>query len=176
MWMKHVYFALSPLKTIWLEELTTQENAFPFYMHCSASALSRSLALSRRRCRFSVCSPQHARFFFLHPKYIQFTCTCTTYIPYRMVLSLRECLIDRGEIEPKRKTLYRFFIHRLLLYSRFMFFFLLSLEFFFSVFVFRIVIKKGRVIFSVSSFWYIICVHVCINRYEDEEYCFSPLR
>lgn len=95
MWMKHVYFALSPLKTISLEELTThkdKKNAFcHFYIHAFYSSLTFSLL----PC--SISSIVHS---------------CTTYPYTRMVLSLRERLIDRGEIEPKRKTLYRFFIHR----------------------------------------------------------------
>lgn len=86
-----------------------------------------------------------------------------------MVLSLRERLIDRGEIEPKRKTLYRFFIHRCCI-PVLCFWFLHS--------------HQERKCNSLCQlFWCIICM--CICRYSTQftympciciRNCFSPVR
>lgn len=61
--MKHVYFALSPLKTILLEELTTHKDkkthfAIFIYMHSIARSRSRS---SRAQSRQSYTVVQHIR-------------------------------------------------------------------------------------------------------------------
>lgn len=61
--MKHVYFALSPLKTISLEELTTHKDkithfAIFIYMHSIARSRSRS---SRAQSRQSCIVVQHIR-------------------------------------------------------------------------------------------------------------------
>lgn len=85
-----------------------------------------------------------------------------------MVLSLRERLIDRGEIEPKRKTLYRFFIHRCCI-PVLCFWFLHS--------------HQERKCNSLCQlFWCIICVCIC-RYYTKLTYmpcicirdCFSPV-